>query len=154
MDLGGAAGRGLRPMSMGSVVSAAVAGLATAPIAAAHFNTLPHYGILANVIAVPIMGFVVMPSAILAAVLAPFGGEALGLWGMAIGLGAILDVARHVADLPYSISHIKAPPPKVLEILAVSVLFGVFWQGRVRLLASIPAGLAWPYGSISRDRMY
>jgi competence protein ComEC len=74
--------------------------------------------------------------------LLPSGGEALGLWGMAIGLGAILDVARHVADLAYSISHIKAPPPKVLGILAVSVLFGIFWQVRVRLLASIPAGLA------------
>jgi len=90
----------------------------------------------------PDNGFVVMPSAILAAVLAPFGGEALGLWGVAIGLGAILDVVRHIADLLYSISHIKAPPPKVLGILAVSVLFGIFWQGRVRLLASIPAGLA------------
>ena len=133
---------GVATYVMGSVVSAAVAGLATAPIAAAHFNTLPHYGILANVIAVPIMGFVVMPSAILAAALAPFGGESLGLWGMAIGLGAILDVARHVADLPYSISHIKAPPPKVLGILAVSVLFGIFWRGRVRLLACIPAALA------------
>ena len=43
---------------------------------------------LRNGIAVPIMGFVVMPSAILAAVLATLGGEALGLWGMAIGLGA------------------------------------------------------------------
>ena len=133
---------------MGSVVSAAVAGLATAPIAAAHFNILPHYGILANVIVVPIRGFVVMPSAILAAVLAPSGGEALGLWGMAIGLGAILDVARHVADLPYSISHIKAPPPKVLGILTVSVLFGVFWQGRVRLLASIGFGLMGPFPAI------
>ena len=43
---------------------------------------------LRNGIAVPIMGFVVMPSAILAAVLSTLGGEALGLWGMAIGLGA------------------------------------------------------------------
>ena len=83
-----------------------------------------------------------MPNAILAAVFAPFGGEALGLWGMAIGLGAMLDVARHVADLPYSISHIKAPAPKVLEILAVSVLFGIFWLGRLRFLASVPACVA------------
>ena len=124
---------------MGSVVSAAVAGLATAPIAAAHFNHLPHYGVLANVIAVPIMAFVVMPGAIVAAALAPFGGEALGLWGMTLGLGAILDVASFVADLPHSISHIKAPAPKVLGILAVSVLFGIFWQGRLRCLAAIPA---------------
>ena len=86
---------------IGSAVSTMVAGLATAPIAAAHFNLLPHYGVLANVIAVPIMGFVVMPSAILAAALAPFGGEALGLWGMTLGLGAILDVASYVADLPH-----------------------------------------------------
>ncbi|WP_347853761.1 ComEC/Rec2 family competence protein [Planktomarina sp.] len=63
---------------MGSVVSAVVAGLATAPIAAAHFNILPHYGVLANVVAVPIMGFVVMPSAILAAALAPLGERRWG----------------------------------------------------------------------------
>ena len=124
---------------MGSVVSAVVAGLATAPIAAAHFNILPHYGVLANVVAVPIMGFVVMPSAILAAALAPFGGEALGFWGMTLGLGAILDVASHVADFPHSVSHIKAPPPKVLGLLAASVLFGILWQGQLRYLAVIPA---------------
>ena len=140
--------QGVATYVMGSVVFAAVAGLATAPIAAAHLNIMPHYGILANVVAVLIMGFVVMPSAILVAVLAPFGGEALGLWRMAIGLGAILDVARHVADLPYSISHIKAPPPKVLEILTVSVLFGVFWQGCVRLLANIGFGLMGPFPAI------
>jgi len=46
---------GVATYFLGSVVSAAVAGLATAPIAAAYFNTLLHYGILANVIAVPIM---------------------------------------------------------------------------------------------------
>jgi competence protein ComEC len=124
---------------IGSAVSAMVAGLATAPIAAAHFNLLPHYGVLANVIAVPIMGFVVMPSAILAAALAPFGGEALGLWGMTLGLGAILDVASYVADLPHSVSYIKAPPPKALGILAASVLFGILWRGRMRILAVIPA---------------
>ena len=124
---------------IGSAVSALVAGLATAPIAAAHFNLLPHYGVLANVIAVPIMGFVVMPSAILAAALAPFGGEALGFWGMTLGLGAILDVASYVADLPHSVSYIKAPPPRALGILAISVLFGILWRGRMRILAVIPA---------------
>lgn len=41
---------------IGSVVLAMVAGLATAPIAVAHFNLLPNYGVLAKVIAVPIMG--------------------------------------------------------------------------------------------------
>ena len=84
-------------------------------------------------------GFVVMPSAILAAALAPFGGEALGLWGITLGLGAILDVATHVVDLPHSIRYIKASPPRALGILATSVLFGILWRGRMRILAVIPA---------------
>ena len=74
--------------------------------------------------------------------LAPFGGEALGFWGMTMGLGAILDVASHVADLPQSVSHIKAPPPGILGLLAASVLFGILWQGRLRYLAVIPASAA------------
>jgi competence protein ComEC len=53
------------------VVSSAVAGLATAPIAASHFNQVPHYGLLANTLSVPLMGTVIMPAAVLAAVLAP-----------------------------------------------------------------------------------
>ena len=58
---------------------------------------------------------------------------------MTLGLGAILDVASHVADLPQSVSHIKAPPPGILGLLAASVLFGILWQGRLRYLAVIPA---------------
>ena len=55
------------------VISSAVAGLATAPIAAAHFNRVPHYGLIANILSVPVMGGIVMPAAVLSAVLAPFG---------------------------------------------------------------------------------
>jgi competence protein ComEC len=57
---------------------------------------------------------------------------------MTLGLGAILDVASYVADLPHSVSYIKAPPPRVLGILATSVLFGILWRGRMRILAVIP----------------
>jgi hypothetical protein len=42
-----------------------------------------------------------------------------------LGWAQLLDVARHVADLPYSISHIKAPPPKVLGNIGG---FSVVWD--------------------------
>ncbi|WP_338153225.1 ComEC/Rec2 family competence protein [Pseudophaeobacter leonis] len=67
----------LRPV-LTVVVSSAVAGLATAPYGAAHFNTLAHFGLLANVLAVPIIGLVVVPSAVLALCLAPLGVEEVG----------------------------------------------------------------------------
>jgi len=45
------------------VISSAVAGAATAPYAAAHFNQISHYGLLANLLSVPVMGLVVIPAA-------------------------------------------------------------------------------------------
>jgi competence protein ComEC len=57
----------------GVVIISAVAGLATAPVAAAHFNQFVHVGLFANVIAVPVMGASVIPGAVLSALLAPIG---------------------------------------------------------------------------------
>ncbi|MEZ5913185.1 MAG: ComEC/Rec2 family competence protein [Paracoccaceae bacterium] len=69
------------------VLSSALAGFATAPIAAAHFNRIAEYGLLANLLSVPVMGLVVMPMAVIAALLAPVGLAWLPLvlmgWGCA-----------------------------------------------------------------------
>ena len=46
-----------------------MAGAATAPVAAAHFNTLSHFGLIANLLSVPLMGLVVIPGAVLALIL-------------------------------------------------------------------------------------
>ena len=46
------------------VISSAVAGFATAPIAAAHFNAIAQYGLLANLASVPLMGVLVIPAAV------------------------------------------------------------------------------------------
>ena len=81
------------------VVSSLVAGLATAPFAAMHFNQVAHYGLLANVLSVPVMGILVVPAAVVAAVVAPVGLEALPLWAMEHGLRWILTVAQFVSGL-------------------------------------------------------
>ncbi|MDF2767165.1 MAG: Conserved menbrane protein of unknown function, partial [Rhodospirillales bacterium] len=56
----------------GIALTSLVAGAATAPFAAYHFHRLADYGVLANMIAVPITGFWVMPLAVLAFALMPF----------------------------------------------------------------------------------
>ena len=68
------------------LISSSVAGAATAPYSAAHFNQIAQWGLLANLLSVPVMGTLVIPGAVLASVLAPFGGEALGLWLASLGL--------------------------------------------------------------------
>ena len=113
----------------GVALSSLVAGLATAPIAAAHFNQVPHYGLVANVLSVPVMGVLIMPSAVLAAVLWPIGLDGIGFWLMEQGILWILMVAEFVADWPGVVSRVPAPPPMVLPILALAAVWIVLWKG-------------------------
>lgn len=127
---------------LGLVLSSAVAGLATSPIGAAHFNTMSHYGLLANLLCVPLMGLLVIPSAVLALCLAPVGAETLGLWLMGAGLQWILWVAHSVADLPGAVGHVASPPLAVLPLIALGALWVILWQGRGRIAGALPVAAA------------
>ena len=124
------------------VISSLVAGLATAPFAAAHFNQIAHYGLAANLLSVPLMGVLVMPAAVLSAILMPFGLEGIGLWAMGLGLDWILGVARFFSGLEGARGTVPRPAVMVLPVLALGALFVVLWQGRSRMLGVVPLVLA------------
>lgn len=123
-------------------VSSAVAGLATAPIAAAHFNAIAHYGLIANLLSVPLMGVLVIPAAVLAVVLAPFGLDWIALWTMGLGLDWILGVAHLIADLEGARGYVKGPGPWVLPLLALGFLTLILWQGRPRWAGPVVMGFS------------
>ncbi len=135
--------RWLRPV-MAVVISSLVAGLATAPVAAAHFNQVSHYGLVANLLSVPLMGVLVMPAAVLAACLLPLGLESVALWLMGLGLRWILGVAHFISGLEGARGTVVSPDPVVLPLLILGGLWAVLWQGRarVRALGLLPAALA------------
>ncbi|ETX30779.1 ComEC/Rec2 family competence protein [Roseivivax isoporae] len=133
--------RAARPLAA-LVLSSAVAGAATGPVAMAHFNMVSHYGLLANLAAVPVMGAVVMPAAVAALVLMPVGLDWIAFAVMGLGLDWILWVARSVADWPGAVGQVMAPPPAVLPMLALSALFVALWQGRLRWAGILPVLLA------------
>lgn len=120
------------------LISSGVAGLATAPVGAAHFNALSHYGLLANLTSVPMMGTVVIPSAVLAALLAPFGLDWIGLWIMGLGLRWILEVGTFVAGLDGARSFVHGPGVAVLPMIALGFLWLCLWQGRTRFVGVLP----------------
>lgn len=123
---------------VGVAMSSAIAGLATAPIGAAHFNTLSHYGLLANVLSVPVMGAVVIPAAVVGALLAPLGLDWLALTVMGVGLQWILFVADWVSALEGAQGYVVGPPGGVLPILALGALWVILWQGRARWIGAVP----------------
>ncbi len=131
----------------GVFLSSLVAGLATAPISAAHFNMMSHYGLIANLVAVPVMGAVVVPGALLAFCLAPLGVSGPGFWIMGQGIAWILTVAETVASWPGARGYVMAPDPHVLPLIVTGGLVLCLWQGRLRWLGALPVALGlllWP----------
>lgn len=126
----------------GVLMSSAIAGLATAPIGAAHFNMVPHFGLLANVLSVPIMGVVVVPAAVVAALLAPFGLEGAPLQVMGVGLRWILFVSEKVSGLEGAVGFVPSPPAYVLPTFALGAVFVVLWRGRARWSGMVAAAIA------------
>ena len=128
----------------GIALTSLVAGAATAPFAAYHFHRLADYGVLANMAAVPITGFWVMPLGLLAFALMPFGLEAWALVPMGWGIEAILGVARWVAGLPGAAILVPAMPASALAVFAAGGLWLCLWRGGWRwlALASLPVAAA------------
>ncbi|MEO0358328.1 MAG: ComEC/Rec2 family competence protein, partial [Pseudomonadota bacterium] len=127
-------GAGWRRALLGTVLSSLVAGLATAPFAAAHFNQVPHYGLAANIVSVPMMGLVVMPGLLAGFALAPLGLEHVGFAIAQWGLGVILTVAHTVAAWPGAFSQIKAPPAVSLPMFTLGALILCLWIGKGRIM--------------------
>ncbi|MEV8466288.1 ComEC/Rec2 family competence protein [Fluviibacterium sp. DFM31] len=124
------------------VLSSAVAGLATAPFAAAHFNQIASYGLMANLLAVPVMGSMVAPAAVLAGLLGVMGLAQPALWIMGQGITWILAVADHVAGLQNALKFVPSPPASFLPVFALGALWLMLWRSRAAVIGLAVIGLA------------
>ena len=116
------------------VLTSVVAGLATAPYAAAHFNRFSDYGLLANVLTAWAMS-ALMAAGVMAAILAPLGAQAPAIWAMEMSSAWILAVAHWVAGLEGAVTMIPAPMPLVLPLVTLGGLWLLVWQGGRRWAA-------------------
>lgn len=135
----------LRPVAM-SVLSSVIAGTATAPIAAAHFNRMAEYGLLANLLSIPVMGIMVMPAGVMAALLAPLGLAAPALWVLETGSALILLIAGRVAGLDGAIIPVPSPPYAVLPLIGAGgalLLIGSRWLRAGGLVTLFVAFALW-----------
>jgi competence protein ComEC len=120
------------------VLSSLIGGLSTAPYAAAHFNRFTDYGLMANLLTVPVMGAIIMPAGAVAALMAPIGLAWLPLWVMEQGARWILFVAHWIAGLEGSVTAIPAPGPWVLPLLTLGAIWLILWRGRIQLVGVVP----------------
>jgi competence protein ComEC len=84
---------------LGLAVTSLVAGLATGLFAAWHFHRAAGLGLIANLLAMPLVSFVVMPAGLIAMLAMPFRLDAWPLAIMGKGLEGVLAAARYVQGL-------------------------------------------------------
>ena len=128
------------------LVSSAVAGAATAPFSAVHFNQVSIYGLIANLLTVPVMGSIIIPGAVLAAILWPLGLSGPVWQVMDWALSWILWVSAQVAALPGAVEPVPTPASWTLGVITLGALVVLLWRGRARWLGVAPilaALLAW-----------
>ena len=141
---GGGIGRRVLLYFMGIGLTTLVAGLATTPFAIFHFNRFVAFGLAANLVAVPVMALWIMPWAMLAYVLMPFGLERLALVPMGTGIDLVLGVAHTVAAWPGAVWLLPPMPTVGLVLVALGGLWLCLWR-RAWRLAGI-AGIAMGFG--------
>ncbi len=90
------------------VLASIVAGLATTPYAAYHFHRVAPYGVLANLLAMPVVSAWVMPMGILGVLTLPLGFDAPFWQLMGQGIDWMIKVALWVTSLPGAVGHMPA----------------------------------------------
>jgi len=127
----------------GVALTTIVAGAATGIFAMYHFGRIAHFGVAANLLAVPITAFWIMPWAVIAMALMPFGLESLALAPMAWGIDGVLGIARFVVSWPGAVGFTPAMPTIGLAAAAIGGLWLCLWRRRWRYigLAGVVAGI-------------
>ncbi|MCP5382704.1 MAG: ComEC/Rec2 family competence protein [Kordiimonadaceae bacterium] len=136
---------------VGSLFTSLVSELAIAPFALYHFNKIVLFGLLANLIAMPVMGSWVMPCIVATLVLMPFGLEKIALIPMSWGLEVIMRTAYWVSNLPGATIEIPAISLRALVFLVVGALWFGIWRLKWRY-AGVPVMLFGVYLAVSYVR--
>ncbi|MFK7839644.1 MAG: ComEC/Rec2 family competence protein [Bdellovibrionales bacterium] len=110
-----------------------IATLATAPLTLFHFQTLPVYGLLANVLCVPLLSFIIMPLLIFAFVFMPLGLDTFILSFLELPLSLILELSHWIAEFDKAVFTLGAFDFAVLVFFILASLSLILLKGHMRV---------------------
>ncbi|MGK6313787.1 ComEC/Rec2 family competence protein [Neorhizobium sp. DT-125] len=117
----------------GIFVTSLIGGISTAIFSVEHFHRIATYGLAANLAAMPVISFVVMPMGLIGMLLMPFGLDAPFLKLMGLGLEAVIAIAKHVAAWGGDVG-IGRQHPGFLAVATAGFLLLTLLRTRLRLV--------------------
>lgn len=129
---------------LGLAMTSLIAGLATAPASAYHFHRLAPLGLVANLLAMPVLTLAAMPAGVIAMLLMPFGLQAWPLAVMSEGLAIIIAIARYATEATGDGGVTGAVPAASAALSALGLLWLAIFTAPWRILGALAvvAGLA------------
>ncbi len=142
-------GRGLVVLLLTGVVIEA----ALAPIALFHFHKSGLYGAAANIVAIPLTTFVIMPLEALALLLDIVGIGAPAWWLVSKALALLLWLAHLVGDAPGAVSMLPSMAWGAFALMIAGGLWIALWRTKQRRWGAVPlaAGALWALASPTPD---
>lgn len=128
-------------MVWAAVLTTLIASLATDPYATFHFHRISSYGLIGNVLAIPLVEFVVMPFGALGLIASAFGLDGPCWWIMGLGVSSMMVVAEWVAGLAGSTRMTPAFGAGALLLMTLGLLWITLWQTPLRWLG-VPFAVA------------
>jgi competence protein ComEC len=135
------------------LLTGVVVELSLIPIALFHFHKAGIYGAVANIVAIPLTTFIVMPLEALA-LLFDLAGIGAPLWWLtARSLDLLLWIAHATASIPGSVAALPAMPGGAFGLMAFGGLWVALWRTRWRRLGAVPfaMGAAWALATPAPD---
>jgi len=125
----------------GLLVTGLVVEVALAPIALFHFHKAGVYGAMANVVAIPLTTFVIMPFEALALLFDSIGLGAPFWWVTEQALRLLLGLAHVVSDAPGAVATLPSFPPWGFALAVFGGLWVLLWQTGWRRAGFVPLAI-------------
>lgn len=130
-------GRGLGSLLLTGLVVEVV----LAPIALFHFHKSGLYGALANMLAIPLTTFVIMPAEALALVADMAGLGAPFWWVTGRAIAVLLWLSHVVANQPGAVAMLPSISNAAYALMISGGLWIMLWRSRLRLAGLVPLAL-------------
>ena len=127
--------------------------IALMPIALFHFHKAGVYGAFANIIAIPLTTFLIMPLEALALLLDTIGLGAPVWWLCEKMLGFLIALAHYVSTRPGAITMLPTMPRAAFALVVYGGLWLCLWRQNWRYAGLVPAliGAAWMMNTRAPD---
>jgi competence protein ComEC len=120
------------------MLTTVVASLATAPFSAYHFHRLTLQSLVSNLVATPIVSFLMMPLALLAVLAEPFGYGFFFWQAMGWSVGLFMQVARYVATWPGSDLVLPQFSMSALCLFSLTLVLLALMRSRLAVFTLVP----------------